>query len=449
MQAAGDGCSAVCQCESDPCRFTAGPQVDLASVVAGLGPGATLTLASGTYRGTGVCGWRLSSWGAVPITIRGVPASGARVVIDCDSTGPLVEGVIVGSHLRLEGIHVKGAYRSGSGGAVLRAEQGSSVEMVNCAVTGAVSDADGAVLVSSSSLIIRASHFEGNSAENGGSLAVVDGAQATFIDSTFTHCSAGTFGGACFISRASSCVVHNTHFSFNDAVTKGGSIFCGDGSALNISASLISNSSSARGGGVMVQMSSTARISHGSTFVGNEGAAWGGGMYLLLDARAEVDGTEGRIEFIENYGGGGGGIHTYLRNHLIIRGDVIVRGNFVRTDVAGIYVNAQTTAEFYPGLIFRDNWAAGAAAGGLGVNSASHVVAEGILVEDNTLAMEETEYGVGYGAGGVWVSNDCSLSLRNSIVRRNSARHGGGLSLSVKPHTLSLSPTRAHILKCV
>ena len=170
-------------------------------------------------------------------------------------------------------------------------------------------------------------------------------------------------------------------------------------------------------------------------------------MYILADARAEVDGTEGRIEFIENYGGGGGGIQAYVRNHLIIRGDVIVRGSFVHTDVAGIYILG-TTAEFYPGLIFRDNWAAGAAAGGLGVVLGAHVVAEGILVEDNTLAMEETEYGVGYGAGGVWVSNDCSLSLRNSIVRRNSARHGGGLSLSDK-HTHSLSPTRAHILKCV
>ena len=170
-------------------------------------------------------------------------------------------------------------------------------------------------------------------------------------------------------------------------------------------------------------------------------------MYILL-GRAEVDGTEGRIEFIENYGRGGGAIFLYLRIHIIIRGDVIVRGNFVRTDNPGIYVQADSTGEFYPGLILRDNWAAGGAAGGLGLNLGSHVVAEGILVENNTLAMEETIYGVGYGAGGVWVSNDCSLSLRNSIVQHNSARHGGGLSLSVR-HTHTLSPTGAHILNCV
>lgn len=173
-------------------------------------------------------------------------------------------------------------------------------------------------------------------------------------------------------------------------------------------------------------------------------------MYILADARAEVDGTEGRIEFIENYGGGGGAMHLWLRPHLIIRGDVIVRGNFVRTITAGIYLGNEGTGEYYPGLIVRDNWAAGAETGGLQMFLESHVVSEGILVEDNTLAMEETGYGVGFGAGGVYVSNGCSLSLRNSIVRRNSARHAGGLSLSVR-HTrsLSLSRTRAHILKCV
>jgi cysteine-rich repeat protein len=52
---AGDGCSQQCQCEQDPCSVVIGAQassrIHLASVVSGLRPGATLTLAAGSrYR---------------------------------------------------------------------------------------------------------------------------------------------------------------------------------------------------------------------------------------------------------------------------------------------------------------------------------------------------------------------------------------------------------------
>ena len=35
----GDGCSALCECEDDPCAFTVGSAVNLASVVSALRPG--------------------------------------------------------------------------------------------------------------------------------------------------------------------------------------------------------------------------------------------------------------------------------------------------------------------------------------------------------------------------------------------------------------------------
>jgi len=139
-------------------------------------------------------------------------------------------------------------------------------------------------------------------------------------------------------------------------------------------------------------------------------------------------------------------MQLYWQTHIIIRGDVIVRGGFVRNAAAGMFMAGQggfSTGEFYPGLIVRDNWCAGYTAGGLVVQSGTHVVAEGILVEDNTLLIEETAYGVKFGGGGVEVNIDSSLSLRNSIVRRNSARHAGGLSLSIR-HTHSLSHALVH-----
>ena len=102
-QVAGDGCSEMCQCEADPCDFAASPSVHLASVVLALRPGATLSLAAGTYMGSGSCGWSIATTvssaddRSLPITVRG--AQGA--IIDCDNVGPVVEDMILGAHLRL------------------------------------------------------------------------------------------------------------------------------------------------------------------------------------------------------------------------------------------------------------------------------------------------------------------------------------------------------------
>ena len=90
-QVAEDGCSEMCQCETDPCDFAASPSVNLASVVLALRPGATLSLAAGTYTGSGSCGWSIAATvssaddRSLPITVRG--AQGATI-IDCDSVGP-------------------------------------------------------------------------------------------------------------------------------------------------------------------------------------------------------------------------------------------------------------------------------------------------------------------------------------------------------------------------
>lgn len=220
MQVSGDGCSSFCVCEQDPCQLKVQPSVwSLASIVSGLSPGATLTLATGTYTS---CGWNITSrYGADqrPITIVG--ADGAT--IDCEHRGPVVSGIIFGTHLRLEGIHFTNAQHSSSGG-VLRAELGSHVVIENCRVTKTGSDGEGgAIFLSNSSLHVGRSHFEENTAEgSGGSLALVDGARVILTDSTFTRCSAGN-GGAVYAARGSTLFMERMHFSLNEAfVNKGG-----------------------------------------------------------------------------------------------------------------------------------------------------------------------------------------------------------------------------------
>lgn len=135
-QVSGDGCSSECTCESDPCEFRVSSSVRLSSVVARLGPGAMITLAPGTYG----CGWSLPSTNgdARAIIIRGSGPS--STIVDCGHTGPVVEGIVVATHVRFEGIRFTNAFRSGSGGSVVRAESGSYVHFENCEVHASSSD---------------------------------------------------------------------------------------------------------------------------------------------------------------------------------------------------------------------------------------------------------------------------------------------------------------------
>jgi len=216
-----DGCSARCYCENDPCQFTVGGDVHLASIAAGLAPGATVSLAATTYAGDGACGWVVASvlgTNARAITLRG--AVQGKTKIDCGHSGPIIDGIVRGTHLRLEHIDFTNAQRSGSGGALVRAEEDSHIVLDGCRVTNCGTDGEGgAVLVSNSSLLVTHSHFEENNAQVfGGGMAIVDGATAVLTDSTFIRCIAGS-GGAVYVARASSITMERMLFFFNSAVT--------------------------------------------------------------------------------------------------------------------------------------------------------------------------------------------------------------------------------------
>lgn len=278
-----DGCSSSCQCEQTPCKFTVRTTQHLASVVSALGPGSTITLSGGTYTGSGSCGWSISAAKEDhrPITIRGAEY-GAPTVVDCDNAGPVVEGVVIGTHLRLEGIRFTNAMRSGSGGGVLRAELGSRIVIKGCRVTNSVGDGDGgAIFIRNSTLLVEHSHFVENSAEkNGGTLAIVDGGRGILTDSTLTLCTAEN-GGAVFVARASELAISNTLLSFNTAKgNKGGAVLISDNCMLNVSTSVIANNTALRGGGIMAEFSSLLGLI-GSTLFGNFAGLYGGGIYLM------------------------------------------------------------------------------------------------------------------------------------------------------------------------
>lgn len=230
--------------------------MNLASVVSGLRPGDTLSLVTGSrYTGGGSCGWNINTASGAdqgndaqrPITIRG-ENSLPLPVIDCDDVRPVVEGIVIGTHLRLENIHFTKGHTSGNrGGGVVRAELGSRVVIQNCRVTNCGTDQEGgAVFISNSTLIISGSHFEENEAGiNGGSLAIVDGARATIFSSTFTRCIAGGLGGAVYVrGHTSTLVADAILLSFNHAIARGGALCAYDSSKINMTQTIIVNNTS-------------------------------------------------------------------------------------------------------------------------------------------------------------------------------------------------------------
>ena len=193
------------------------------------------------------------------ITVRG--AAQGTSVVDCQHFGPDIQGVVRGTHLRLEQIQFTNAHRTGSGGAVVRAEEDSHIVLDGCRVTNCGTDGEGgALLVHSSSLLVVHSHFEEISAEaKGGALAVVNRSAATVSDSTFTRCIAGSGGGAVFVAD-STLQSKGMRCSLNDAGPgdggKGGAVLVSDSSTVNASATTINDNLAFRGGGFMVQFSS-------------------------------------------------------------------------------------------------------------------------------------------------------------------------------------------------
>ena len=234
----------------------------LASVVSFLSPGATLTLSGGQYWGAGSCGGKIASGHGIdeaPITIRSTEGA----VVDCDNTGPVIENVIVTGNLRLEGIHFTNAYRSGGGGGVLWMERSSRIEIDDCRFSNSSSGEGGAVSVSGSHLLIADSHFEENTADTAGALAILDESHAVITNSVFVACSAAVDAGAIFVARSSTLQLSRSHLLQNHADNFGGALVAMHQSRVNISTTIFEANINLvwQGGALSVLYGSSIRIS--------------------------------------------------------------------------------------------------------------------------------------------------------------------------------------------
>jgi len=418
----GDGCSRNCECEQNDCTFSVSTSLQsLASVFAGLRPGATVTLSAGTYKGR--CGFSIASANGTdqrPITIVGAHAS--ATVIDCDNAGPVFEGIVMGTHLRILGIHFTNARRSDNGGGVLRAQGGSHVVIVDCRMSKCGTDQDGGALhVSNSSLVVNGSQFEENTAVGGGgAIALVDQGRAAVADSTFTLGDA-TDGGALYLARASTLTLERTLMSFNNANFMGGSVAAVTGCTVNVSSTILADNTAMAGSAICVRDGSLLGLVGDVSVVRNI-ATWAA-LFVWEGSTAEMQGNEGRIDFASNDALiSSGAFLAYPPEdptHVIVRKNVVFRDGWADTGRAGGWGLSGAVVELYDGVVVRDNSAA--SSGGIVLEAPGDILfATGRVIFENNHARDSD------GGAITQISPAGSVYLSDVIVRNNSAVGSGG-----------------------
>jgi cysteine-rich repeat protein/predicted outer membrane repeat protein len=433
----GDGCSSSCQCEADPCRFTvASASVNLASVVTALAPGATVTLAAGTYAGDGSCGWSVPSLNGTDersITVRG--AAQGRVIIDCAQRGPVVEEAVRGTHLRLENLDLTNAHRSGGGGAVVQAERGSNIELVKCRVTNAASDGEGgAVLVSNSSLRVSGSHFEENSAVSGGALAIVDGSAALLEDTTVTHCFATSGGGGAYVARKSTLDMQGMHFSLNDGGPFGGALHSTAECTVQASTTTMTGNTATRAGAIRFDGGGVLRLTNGVHIIRNV-AVYAGGIYVYgFGPETKIFDATGVTEVSKNIGRGGLStnilVYTTTEAPCIVTfaSDVRIRDGWAENYGAGL-VAMNAIVHLRDGTTVAGN-IAGVEGAGILALQVTLIVSGRVTIEDNHglgILPGTGEIQKNAGGGGIWWASGWGVALLSSgvILRGNSCINGG------------------------
>ena len=310
------------------------------------------------------------------------------------------------------------------------------IVLENCRVTNATSDGDGgALLISNSSLLVVDSHFEENSARKGGSLAIVDEANAQITDTTIKSCSAEEDGGGAYVASASTIVMDRILLTLNVAVTgNGGALMIEDYCRVHGTKIVMSNNAANQGGGLFVQYHSHLVLTGGFSCVGNNVIQYGACFLAYWNCTVDLsDGPEmgGGIDVLDNHAAlGGSGIWMYGPeggyNHFTSRGEMNFRDNWSGGCCGGAFINWGGVAELSAGVKFSDNLAM---TGGASMCNwfTGTVIAFGVVFENNHakgLDPNTGEVSSSYGGGGIWHGESATTYLYGGIFKENSAHYG-------------------------
>ncbi len=255
----------------------------------------------------------------------------------------------------------------------------------------------------------------------GGALYLRDGLSATITNSTITGNGAGPGGwGGAILLRLSDLTISGSTIVDNTAFI-GGGLFVSEGNVTIDDTTIDDNEGAERGGGIWTGFTSTLDITGGSVSGNRAGDLGGAGIFAQEDPTISMTGTA----MVGNavVGNAAGGALAFFNNTQFVGMDLDIRDN-VAPAAAGIYLFASASSSIqFTGLTLDNNRATGDDFAGGGIFAAG----EGSLSIANSTISNNIADGRG---GGIYSVTTGGFTLTDSDVRNNRAGiHGGGAYL--------------------
>ena len=227
---------------------------------------------------------------------------------------------------------------------------------------------------------------------------------------------------------------------------KGGGIYFGGGT-LNISGGVIAaNKASNAGGGVYFEHG-YLNISGNAVISGNQANNYGGGLYVYNAYPFNMTGGYVTNNRTTTYCGdakndhGGGGIH--VRNYEFNFQDGYVTGNYSAEGGGGVFVGRNydgeiTSAQFHmTGGIVASNYTSGGEGGGIRITWGTTGKIEAYASDPLYITNNVTATNHDWGGGGIFVQENGTLNIMNTLITDNSSGgYGGGVGACPTGKTL-------------
>ena len=275
----------------------------------------------------------------------------------------------------------------------------------------------GALIVTSSTVIISNSYFENNTARVGGAIFSQKGSIISIRNSTFVNNSAagckdeGCQGGALFIDSGCSATVHSSSF-INNTAGYGGAIALSQG-ILYDSADNVFSGNRAAGPGGAISVYSRSRITMYNSHYSNNSGRYGGAVYMHKDSSIIVS----HSMFDKNRAQVGGGV-MYASSSSSITIDSSFFHKNEAGSVGGVMYAPSSSGITIGGSSFHKNEAG--SGGGVMYVYDSYITVSNSSFDNNEAAV----------IGGVICVHAYSLSsitVSNSSFVNNEAGDGGGV----------------------
>ncbi|MCI5778994.1 MAG: hypothetical protein MR051_04150 [Lentisphaeria bacterium] len=306
----------------------------------------------------------------------------------------------------------------------------------------------GAVMLSGTApLNVSHSTFTGNTANSGGAIGAPYGQTVSVFDSTFSQnvaLSGSNGGGAIYTCRG--LTIGRTAFSDNRVTTNGGAIYVerDGGYATSVFDSMFTdNTAAGYGGAVYLSGASSAVEFSGTTFSGNS-ANKGGAFYTKCSVALQPQTGGTRTVFADNRSRDDGGA-IYVESGTVEITDVVLASNYAAGAGGAIFVVSSGTADI-SGATFAGNTTA---AHGGAVYAADGITVTDSLFLNNQAPNSNRDAGALYLAAGTSTVSGSTFTgniagnfagaiyftgsgatVSRSVFDRNAGLYGGAIAIS-------------------